>query len=74
MLRKSSRGANTKRTEGLPVFGLVDGEDDPRRGRLLLDGGQEGELALPPEQLHHSVCDVWRGMDRSPHIWRNKGT
>lgn len=55
-------------TNGLPVFRLVDGEYDARRGGLLLDGGKEGKLALTPEQLHHSLCDACRGLNRSADI------
>lgn len=59
-------------TDGLPVFRLVDGEYDSWRGGLLLDGGQEGKLTFTPEQLHHSLCDVCRGVNCSPHIWKNE--
>lgn len=59
-------------TAGLPVFWLVDGEYDSWRGGLLLDGGQEGKLTFTPEQLYHFFCDVCRGVNCSPNIWRNK--
>lgn len=50
----------------------MDGEDDSWRGGLLLDGGQEGELAFTPEELHHSLRDVCRRMNGSPNIWGGK--
>lgn len=50
----------------------MDGEDDSWRGGLLLDGGQEGELAFTPEELHHSLRDVCRRMNGSPNIWGEK--
>ena len=53
----------------IPVLGLVDGEDDPGGGGLLLDGGQEGELRLTPEHLHHPLRDVFWRVHSSPHIW-----
>lgn len=65
---KKLRAKMKRITDGLPVFRLVDGEYDARRGGLLLDGGQEGKLALTPEQLHHSLCDVCRGLNRSADI------
>lgn len=46
----------------------MDGEYDSRRGGLLLDGGQEGKLTFTPEQLHHFLCDVCRGVNCSPDI------
>lgn len=58
--------------DGLPVFWLVDGEYDSRRGGLLLDGGQEGKLTFTSEQLHHFLCDVCRGVNCSPNIWGDK--
>lgn len=54
------------------MFGFMDGEYDSRCGGLLLDGGQEGKLAFTPEELHHPLRDVCRGMDSSPNIWRKK--
>lgn len=59
-------------THGLPVFRFVDREYDSWCGGLLLDGGQEGKFAFTPEQLHHFLCDVCRGVNCSPNIWKNK--
>lgn len=47
----------------------MDGEYDSRRGGLLLDGGQEGKLTFTPEELHHPLRDVCRGVNSSPDIW-----
>ena len=55
----------------IPVLWLVDGEDNSRGGGLLLDGGQEGELRLTPEHLHHPLRDVLWSVHRSPHIWKD---
>ena len=49
----------------------MDGEDDSRGGRLLLDGGQEGELRLTPEHLHHPLREVFWSIHSSPHIWKD---
>lgn len=46
----------------------MDGEYDSRCGGLLLDGGQEGKLTFTPEELHHPLRDVCRGVNSSPDI------
>lgn len=59
-------------TDGLPVFRLVDWEYDSWCGGLLLDGSQEGEFAFAPEELHHFLCDVGRGLNSSADIWKRR--